>query len=420
MASPIFVTGATGQTGADVCEQLVERGDSVRALVRNPDEATALSEIGVELVKGDISAADDILAAAKGAEAAIHCAALLGGASQDIDDFRAVNQIGTANVLNAGRAHGIRRVVALSAASFFDLATDLPFEEAPVPRKSADDPYTITKLAAFLDAHERAAAGEDVPARHPGEIFSPTGSRPSASPTSFNRVLLAGMRGQVKRYLAFPVTWVAFSMMTAGPSLRSTAESPASVTCLPDNRTETSAQPPINGACEIAGIGPRTRGSRLPICPRCAHRRARSDPDGDRRRGGPRCAAAATEGQSDQPAIRIDPMSFDDGLRLLIRGCADSAGSTEKEAALPLSGSRPSAPDTGDVAEQILDAARTLVLRNGARRLPLTDLATMAGVSRSTVYRYFLSKEELIERWARPAAAASTRPWTHHLGHRRN
>ena len=52
----------------------------------------------VELVKGDISDADDVLRAARGAEAAIHCAALLGGASQDLEDFKAVNTVGTTNV----------------------------------------------------------------------------------------------------------------------------------------------------------------------------------------------------------------------------------------------------------------------------------------------------------------------------------
>jgi uncharacterized protein YbjT (DUF2867 family) len=36
--STIFVTGATGLTGANVCQQLIERGDDVRALVRNPAE----------------------------------------------------------------------------------------------------------------------------------------------------------------------------------------------------------------------------------------------------------------------------------------------------------------------------------------------------------------------------------------------
>ena len=65
MAATIFVTGATGQTGGNVCEQLIERGDHVRALVRNPDTAAALSAIGVELIKGDISDADDVRRAAK-------------------------------------------------------------------------------------------------------------------------------------------------------------------------------------------------------------------------------------------------------------------------------------------------------------------------------------------------------------------
>jgi nucleoside-diphosphate-sugar epimerase len=152
VGSTIFVTGATGQTGGNVCEQLIQRGDRVRALVRNPDEASALSDIGVELVKGDIRDGDDVLRAAKGAEAAIHCAALLGGASQDLDDFKAVNMVGTTNVLDAGKAHGMRRVVALSTATFLDLSTGVDFEEAPVLDNPPKDPYTVTKLAAFSEA----------------------------------------------------------------------------------------------------------------------------------------------------------------------------------------------------------------------------------------------------------------------------
>ena len=119
--STVFVTGGTGLTGANVCEQLIDRGDAVRALVRNPDDADALAAIGVELVQGDITDADDVVRAAKGCDSAIHCAALLGGASQDLEEFRAVNFTGTVNVLDAGRAHGMRRVVALSTSTFFDL-----------------------------------------------------------------------------------------------------------------------------------------------------------------------------------------------------------------------------------------------------------------------------------------------------------
>jgi uncharacterized protein YbjT (DUF2867 family) len=52
--STVFVTGGTGLTGANVCEQLVGRVDAVKALVRQPEEAAALAEIGVELVHGDM------------------------------------------------------------------------------------------------------------------------------------------------------------------------------------------------------------------------------------------------------------------------------------------------------------------------------------------------------------------------------
>ncbi|PXX03253.1 TetR/AcrR family transcriptional regulator [Mycolicibacterium moriokaense] len=54
------------------------------------------------------------------------------------------------------------------------------------------------------------------------------------------------------------------------------------------------------------------------------------------------------------------------------------------------------ATDRGDSAKRILTAARQLVLQQGARRLSLTDVATLAGVSRPTLYRYFPSKEDLI------------------------
>lgn len=65
----------------------------------------------------------------------------------------------------------------------------------------------------------------------------------------------------------------------------------------------------------------------------------------------------------------------------------------------PVSTAQPaqSRSDRPDLGERILDAARRLVVQHGARRLSLTEVATLAGVSRPTVYRYFVSKEELID-----------------------
>lgn len=58
---------------------------------------------------------------------------------------------------------------------------------------------------------------------------------------------------------------------------------------------------------------------------------------------------------------------------------------------------RGSGSDHGDLADRILDAAQRLVFRTGARKLSLSDVATRAGVSRPTIYRYFASKEELVD-----------------------
>jgi AcrR family transcriptional regulator len=58
---------------------------------------------------------------------------------------------------------------------------------------------------------------------------------------------------------------------------------------------------------------------------------------------------------------------------------------------------RRSVSDHGDLADRILDAARRLLLRTGARKLSLSDVALSAGVSRPTIYRYFASKEDLID-----------------------
>ncbi len=53
--------------------------------------------------------------------------------------------------------------------------------------------------------------------------------------------------------------------------------------------------------------------------------------------------------------------------------------------------------DHGDLGDRILDAAQRLLFRTGARRMSLSDVATLAGVSRPTIYRYFVSKEELVD-----------------------
>ena len=97
----ILVTGASGTIGRQVVGQLVARGASVRALVRNPDKADFPA--GVSVVKGDLMDPDS-----------------LRGAFADVDAFFLLNAVTPDEftqaliALNVAREAGVDRVVYLS------------------------------------------------------------------------------------------------------------------------------------------------------------------------------------------------------------------------------------------------------------------------------------------------------------------
>ena len=66
----ILLTGATGKIGGETAKQLIAKGASLRALVRDEAKAAHLKEAGVELVVGDVADADSIKRALDGVEKA--------------------------------------------------------------------------------------------------------------------------------------------------------------------------------------------------------------------------------------------------------------------------------------------------------------------------------------------------------------
>ena len=97
----ILVTGATGNVGRNVVEQLVRRGADVRALVRDPSKATFPA--GVEVVQGDLLDVDSLRAAMSGVSTLF----LLNGVVAD-------EYTQALLALNVAREAGIERIVYLS------------------------------------------------------------------------------------------------------------------------------------------------------------------------------------------------------------------------------------------------------------------------------------------------------------------
>lgn len=108
----VLVTGASGFTGSRLCRYLVQRGDTVRALVRPSSSLDALDGVDVAVFRGDLAAEDGIPAAAlRGVETVYHIAALFRqeGATKDV--FLATNADGTERLLRAGLKADIGRFV---------------------------------------------------------------------------------------------------------------------------------------------------------------------------------------------------------------------------------------------------------------------------------------------------------------------
>ncbi len=103
-----LVTGGGGFLGGVIVRMLQERGDDVRSFSRGAHPA--LSKLGVEQIRGDLSNRQQLTVAAKGCDTVFHVAAKA-GIWGSYDDFYSANVTGTSNVLDACRENGISRLV---------------------------------------------------------------------------------------------------------------------------------------------------------------------------------------------------------------------------------------------------------------------------------------------------------------------
>lgn len=105
----ILLTGATGKVGSRLARRLAQRGDKVRALVRDRGRAVDLDRDPIELVEGDLLDAGSLAAAVQGVDAVVHCAAFFRGATPE--QAHAVNDLGTQHLAQAARAAAVGRFV---------------------------------------------------------------------------------------------------------------------------------------------------------------------------------------------------------------------------------------------------------------------------------------------------------------------
>jgi dihydroflavonol-4-reductase len=107
----VLVTGATGFVGSHVARQLVEHGDSVKALVRRSSRIDNVSAIDCEPVYGDLQDAESLAQAVKGCQRIFHVAADYRLWSRDPQELYRSNVEGTLNLLKAAKSVDAEKVV---------------------------------------------------------------------------------------------------------------------------------------------------------------------------------------------------------------------------------------------------------------------------------------------------------------------
>ncbi len=176
-----LVTGGSGFIGSNLVDALVARGDDVTALddlsTGRRENLTDALAAGARLVEGSITdrAAIDRLLAEFRPDVIFHLAAQI-DVRRSVSDpaFDAsVNVVGTINLLESAREHGVDRLVFSSTGgAIYGEADAIPTPESVTPFPEA--PYGQAKLAAegYLGLFERLYGMSTVALRY-GNVYGP-------------------------------------------------------------------------------------------------------------------------------------------------------------------------------------------------------------------------------------------------------
>jgi uncharacterized protein YbjT (DUF2867 family) len=156
--STVAIAGGHGKIAMILGRLLAERGDTVRGLIRNPDQEADLRAVGIEPVLCDLEGDGDVAAAIRGADAVVFAA----GAGPGSGDARksTMDRGGAVKLIEATKAERISRYLIVSSmgadkalkdgAEGFGAYLRAKFEADEALRSSGLD-YTVVRPGGLTD-----------------------------------------------------------------------------------------------------------------------------------------------------------------------------------------------------------------------------------------------------------------------------
>jgi dihydroflavonol-4-reductase len=192
---PTLVTGASGFVGWHVARLLVERGHTVRALVRS---SSRIENLECEKVVGDLRDPASLERAASGCGTVFHVAADYRLWSKDSAELYASNVDGTRNMLSAAKAAGVERLVYTSTVGCIGIPPGgIGDEDRPVALADMAGTYKRSKFMAEQAALEFAREGFPVVIVNP---TAPMGDH-DIKPTPTGQIILDFLNGAMPAFI---------------------------------------------------------------------------------------------------------------------------------------------------------------------------------------------------------------------------
>jgi dihydroflavonol-4-reductase len=190
-----FVTGVSGFLGWHVANLLVERGHTVRALVR---PGSRVSDINVEIAQGDLRDATSLERAMTGCSLVFHVAGDYRLWAKHPIEIYGSNVDGTRNMLEAAKRVGVRRMVYTSTAGCIGVPpVGLGDERTPVSMAEMTGDYKKSKFMAEQLALESAGGGLPVVIVNP---TSPVGGH-DVKPTPTGKTIVDYLNGDIPAFI---------------------------------------------------------------------------------------------------------------------------------------------------------------------------------------------------------------------------
>jgi dihydroflavonol-4-reductase len=192
---PVLVTGASGFIGWHVARCLIERGYTVRALLR---PARRVDDLPLEPVTGDLRDAASLAPAVSGCGLVFHVAADYRLWAKDPQELYRSNVEGTRHLLSAAQKAGVERVVYTSTVGTIGIPhSGLGDESQPVSLAMMAGHYKRSKFLAERVALEFARAGLDVTIVNP---TAPIGDH-DLKPTPTGKIVVDFLKGAMPAFI---------------------------------------------------------------------------------------------------------------------------------------------------------------------------------------------------------------------------